>query len=51
MPNKSKAKRSNSQEIGQMEKKLPKMKQKKVSLEPKVSYVLRKDHARPTKLA
>lgn len=51
MPNKPKAKRSTSKAVGQMEKKLPKMTQKKVSLEPKVSYVLRKDHAKPTKLA
>jgi hypothetical protein len=51
MPNKPKAKRSISQGIGQMEKKLPKSKKTKVSLEPKVSYVLRKDHAKPTKLA
>jgi hypothetical protein len=51
MPNRPKAKRTTSQQVGQMEKKLPKMKQRKVSLEPKVSYVLRKDHAKPTKLA
>jgi hypothetical protein len=51
MPNRPKAKRPSAQSIGQMEKKTPKMKTMKVSLEPKVSYVLRRDHAKPTKLA
>jgi hypothetical protein len=46
MPNKPKAK-----DISQMEKKLPKAQKTKVSLEPKIRYVLRKDHAKPTKLA
>ncbi len=51
MANKAPAKRAKTPKIGQMESKTPKMKTSKVSLEPKVSYVLRKDHAKPTKLA
>lgn len=50
MPNKPKAKRSSS-EVDKLEKKLPKVRPVKVSSAPKVSYVLRKDHAKPTKLA
>lgn len=50
MANKPKAKRTKASSLGQLEK-LPKSKPVKVSSVSKVSYVLRKDHAKPTKLA
>lgn len=51
MPSSLKPKRVKSSKIGKLETKLPKIKSAKVPLAPKVRYVLRKDHAKPTKLA
>jgi hypothetical protein len=51
MASKPRVKRPKSTKIGRMEAKVPKIKSTKVSSAPKVSYVLRKDHANPTKLA
>lgn len=51
MSNRPKVKRVKSSKTGRLETKLPKIKSTKVSSAPKVSYVLRKDHAKPTKLA